>query len=268
VDAVKVAWRAFSTVAVCGPAVIVGVVLAAREWPAEQWLTGAADWLVDGGGLGPGSVWFWVLAVAGAVVVASPLWSILRYAETLVHEMGHAYVAGMLGALPARITIEADHSGLAQWRGHRGRLRNALATFSGYPWPVVVGCGAVLCASVGAGRAWVVWAAVVAAVTVVGMARNALAVCVSVAAATLLGAVVWLQASATPAIAVLVGLLLIDAGVRSAIGLLRLRDLTGSDPARLRQLVFVPARLAAVSMAALIAALIAVCGWVLVASGK
>jgi hypothetical protein len=265
---VTVLWRLFSVYAAAGPAGIAGVAFAARRWPDNGWLSEMGAWLGMGDALGVRSLWFWAVAVAAAaVVLTSGAWKLFRYGETLVHEIGHACVAGLLGSAPARITLEGDHSGLTQWRGRRSRLRSSVATFSGYPWPVVVGCSALLCAGLGAPRAWVVWAAGLAAVTSVGLARNALAVVVAFLSAAMLGAAAWSAPTAAALLSVLLGFLLVASGLSSVVTLVRLPDLAGSDAGRLQQLVCVPARVVAALMLGVAGGVVAGTAWALVAAG-
>ena len=54
--------------------------------------------------------------LAGAAVGATPIHKLIRYISTLVHELGHAFTAGILGGRPKHITISTDASGLAMYQ--------------------------------------------------------------------------------------------------------------------------------------------------------
>ncbi|MFM8856164.1 MAG: M50 family metallopeptidase, partial [Actinomycetota bacterium] len=45
---------------------------------------------------------------AGLAVAGTPLHVVVRYLSTVVHELGHAFTAGLLGGRPKNITISLD----------------------------------------------------------------------------------------------------------------------------------------------------------------
>ena len=73
--------------------------------------------------------------IAGAFLASSPLHKIARYLPTVVHELGHAFTAGILGGRPKNITISLDTSGLAIYEPpmNWGKLRATLVSLAGYP---------------------------------------------------------------------------------------------------------------------------------------
>lgn len=112
--------------------------------------------------------------LAGAVVGVTPIHRLVRYLATLVHELGHALTAGILGGRPSHITISTDASGLAVYRPplHWGRLRASVVSAAGYPAPAVASLAAVHAMQRGHPQAWFVFATGVLAVAVVLLIRN------------------------------------------------------------------------------------------------
>jgi hypothetical protein len=112
--------------------------------------------------------------LAGAAVGLTPLHRIVRYLATLVHELGHATAAGILGGRPSHITISTDASGLAVYQPplHWGRFRASIVSAAGYPAPALASLAAVRALQQGHAQAWFVFATGVLALAVLLLIRN------------------------------------------------------------------------------------------------
>lgn len=200
-----------------------------------------------------GQLWWLALPVAvGVAAVAWPqMWRRWRFVITLVHEMGHAFVGGVLGGTPARITIGADTSGLAVWAGRRCRVRRSISVFAGYPAPGVVGVGAVWSSVTGGAGWWLLWAATLLAVVAITMTRNWRAVGIAAVSAITVVVVLSLLGWAAPFVAAGLGAALIAGGWQATWELNRLDNATleQSDAGQLRNLTRVPSRVVAGVMA-------------------
>jgi len=112
--------------------------------------------------------------LAGVFVAASPFHKLARYLPTVVHELGHAFTAGVLGGRPKNITISLDTSGLAQinppitW----GRFRATLFLLAGYPASSIAALAAIMITRDGHPQAWFAFAGATLAVSIVLLIRN------------------------------------------------------------------------------------------------
>ena len=110
----------------------------------------------------------------GLAVSGTPLHLFGRYLVTLVHELGHAFVAGVLGGRPQHITVSLNTSGLAysnppeNW----GRFRILLVCFAGYLAPPVAALAAVRATLQGLPRSWFAYAVATLAIAIVFLVRN------------------------------------------------------------------------------------------------
>ena len=113
--------------------------------------------------------------IAGSLVAATPLHIVLRYMATLVHELGHAFTAGILGARPRTITIAPSSSGLATYEAPRswGRGRISIVTFAGYPAPALASLAAINAVKSGHIYAWFLFASITLATSLILLIRNA-----------------------------------------------------------------------------------------------
>jgi len=95
--------------------------------------------------------------LAGAAVGATPIHKLIRYLATVVHELGHAFTAGILGGRPKHITISTDTSGLAVYEPpvHWGRFRASVVSAAGYPAPAIASLAAIEAIQAGHSKAWV-----------------------------------------------------------------------------------------------------------------
>lgn len=112
--------------------------------------------------------------IIGVVLVLTPFQRILRYLSTVVHELGHAFTAGVLGGRPKNITISVDSSGLATYFTPPGwgRFRASLVTLAGYPAPAVASIAAIRAVQAGHPRAWFMFSLATLAFSVVLLIRN------------------------------------------------------------------------------------------------
>lgn len=100
-----------------------------------------------------------LVAVVGAVallVVASPLWPMVRMLATITHEGGHALVALLTGRRLTGIKLNRDTSGVTLSRGRPGGAGMVVTLLAGYPAPALTGLGAALLLGYGraAGMLW------------------------------------------------------------------------------------------------------------------
>ena len=110
----------------------------------------------------------------GVGISSTPLHLFGRYLSTLVHELGHAFSAGLLGGRPQQITISLDRSGLAthlppeNW----GRLRATLVSSSGYVAPSIASLAAIRATQIGYPQSWFVYAVATLAIAIIFLVRN------------------------------------------------------------------------------------------------
>lgn len=112
--------------------------------------------------------------IGGMFVGGTHLHIVVRYLSTVVHELGHAFVAGILGGRPKNITIATNAGGLAVYQPPLGwgRYRATLVSLAGYPAPAVASLAAVRSLQLGYSRAWFIFAAGTLAVAIVFLIRN------------------------------------------------------------------------------------------------
>ena len=112
--------------------------------------------------------------LAGAAVGATPLHKLIRYLATVVHELGHAFAAGLLGGRPKQITISTDTSGLAMYAPpiHWDRFRASIVSAAGYPAPAIASLAAIEAIQSGHSKAWFFFSGGTLAVAIVALIRN------------------------------------------------------------------------------------------------
>ena len=110
----------------------------------------------------------------GAMLTFTPIRKAMRYISTLVHELGHAFTAGVLGGRPRNITISVDSSGLATYLTPPGwgRMRATIVTLAGYPAPAIAALAAVRAVQSGHPRVWFMFAVTTLTFSVVLLFRN------------------------------------------------------------------------------------------------
>jgi hypothetical protein len=111
---------------------------------------------------------------AGVAVASTPLHLFGRYLPTMVHELGHAFTAGVLGGRPRTITIHLDTSGLAVYDppANWGRIRSTLVSGAGYVAPPVASIAAIEAINQSRGQAWFLFAGGTLALAIVFLVRN------------------------------------------------------------------------------------------------
>ena len=130
------------------------------------------NWLPNDGR--PSDQYLAMASIGGAFVGATPLHVFLRYLSTVVHELGHAFTAGVLGGRPKNITIAPSSSGLATYQPpiSWGRGRASLVSLAGYPAPAVAALAAVQAIILGHTTAWFFFATATLALAIVFLIRN------------------------------------------------------------------------------------------------
>ena len=113
-------------------------------------------------------------SLAGAAVGMTPLHKLVRYLATVVHELGHAFTAGLLGGRPKQITISTDTSGLAMYQPpiHWDRFRASIVSAAGYPAPAIASLAAVEAIQSGHSKAWFLFSGGTLAVAIIALIRN------------------------------------------------------------------------------------------------
>lgn len=110
----------------------------------------------------------------GMFAAFTPVKILLRYFSTVVHELGHALMAGAMFAKPKSIYIHPSSSGLATWEIplNWGRLRASLVAAAGYPAPSLASLAAVNAVLQGHILAWSFFAVGVLTMAVLLLIRN------------------------------------------------------------------------------------------------
>ncbi len=187
----------------------------------------------------PGTGWVLAGVVLGALLVATPAWTLARPFVTVVHELGHAVVGLLCGRRFTGFVVAADMSGHTLTRGRTRGGGIVATTAAGYPAPAVVGALMVWAGSQGWSRS-VMLAACVA--FLVALVRSRSALTVLVLTVLVLGAAFLWWADVPDARAVLVvalGVVLLVGAWRQWIAVARSAD-PSQDPAVLRRLSGIP----------------------------
>ena len=112
--------------------------------------------------------------LAGLLVAGSPIHLFGKYLPTVVHELGHSFMMGILGFRPTKIVLSRDTSGYADWdqkeEFHKFRFLVVLA--SGYPAPVIASVESVLAVGRGYSQAWFTFSSAVLLVALVFLMSN------------------------------------------------------------------------------------------------
>lgn len=89
-----------------------------------------------------------VVAIAVIAIVSVPtIWTRIRQAATIVHEMGHAVVGSIFGRKIDGIALHSDTSGVTTSRGNPHGIGFLLSVLSGYPAPSLLGLGMIWAAT-------------------------------------------------------------------------------------------------------------------------
>jgi hypothetical protein len=112
--------------------------------------------------------------IAGMFTAMTPLRLFLRYFSTVVHELGHAFMAGALFARPKQIRIQPSSSGLAiyQLAPNWGRFRASLVSAAGYPAPSIAAVAAIYAIDMERSIAWAMFSVGVLSLAVILLIRN------------------------------------------------------------------------------------------------
>lgn len=176
----------------------------------------------------------------GVLLVATPLWDLVRPLVTVVHELGHALVGMLCGRGFTGFVVSADMSGHTVTRGRPRGPGIVLTTAAGYPMPALVGALVIWAASLG-------WAQLVVLVSCAAFlvalvrSRSVLTVMVLVALVVGSGALWWAHDPALrPGLVTALGVVLIAGAWRQWAAVARTSDPT-QDPGQLARLSGVPA---------------------------
>jgi len=182
-----------------------------------------------------GTVEPWVVlgtVLLGAVLAASPAWTVLRHACTYVHELAHALTALLVGGVVHSVVYEPNASGSAKFSLPRefGRPRLVLAAGAGYLGPGIAGLATVAAVRSGMIMPWLLGCAVLALLGMLLLVRSLWGFVYSAA----LGAALWLAgiilaAPWSTAIGGLLAGVMLGGGVRMTCTQLRHRTHTDTD---------------------------------------
>lgn len=188
----------------------------------------------------PDPTWLLAGVALGALLVWSPVWSLVRPVVTVVHELGHALVGILCGRRFTGFVVSADMSGHTVTRGRPRGPGIVVTTAAGYPMPALVGALVVWSSSQGWSR---LVALVACAMFLVALVRSrSLLTVVVLIALTLGSAALWWVADlpARPGLVVAIGVVLLVGAWRQLVAVMRSPD-PGQDPAVLARLTGVPA---------------------------
>lgn len=163
-----------------------------------------------------------LVAVVLALTLYPGSWRILSQASTIVHEMGHVFVAILTGRKVSGIRLHADSSGVTTSRG-RGQGPGLLMTFlAGYPAPGVLAVGLTWLAVAGhSGAALTVFQVVLLLALL--LSRNFVGILSCLLAVLAVGAIWWWNEPTVVVYTVAgLGIFYALAGVRDTWGLCRI----------------------------------------------
>lgn len=184
----------------------------------------------------------WVVAAIGMValvVVASPLWPLVRMLATITHEGGHALVALLTGRRLTGIRLHSDTSGVTLSVGRPRGAGMLLTLLAGYPAPALTGVGAAVL--LGSGYAvGVLWLAVALLGVMLLLMRNLYGIAVILGVGTAVALLTWFAPAVWQSwIAYGVCWLLLWSAPRPVVELAR-HPRPGSDVDQLRRLTRIP----------------------------
>lgn len=112
--------------------------------------------------------------LVGMFAAISPGRLLLRYFSTVVHELGHAFMAGALFARPKQIHIQPSSSGLAIYElsPNWGRFRASLVSAAGYPAQSIAAVAAIQAIQMGRSIAWAIFSVAVLSLAILLLIRN------------------------------------------------------------------------------------------------
>lgn len=180
------------------------------------------------------------LAAGLLVVLAPPLWRLLRVAVTVVHELGHGLVGVLVGRSFTGLVLRPDMSGHAVTVGPARGPGRVVTTWAGYPAPAVVGLGLVWTATTG----WappVLGTLTVLLVLSLVRVRSWYTLLVMLAALGAVGGLWWFGTPTVRALALLAAGVLLLLGAWRHLGAVVASPAAGSDPGVLARLTPLPA---------------------------
>lgn len=112
--------------------------------------------------------------IVGLFLASTPLHVLIRYTATLIHELGHAFTAGLLGGRPKNIHIHPSASGVASYQPPMswGRVRASTVSFCGYPAPCLAALAACQAVLMNHGVVWFTFSTAVLLIAILLLLRN------------------------------------------------------------------------------------------------
>lgn len=188
-----------------------------------------------------------VVGVLAFVVTWSPAgYRIVRHLTTLIHEAGHALVAGLAGRRLRGVRLHSDTSGVTLSRGSPRGLGMILTVLAGYPAPALVGLAGAFALRAG-WAAGLLWSLVLLCAVILLLIRNLYGLWVVLVIGGSVAALSWLGAPVALSIAAyLMVWSLLLAAPRAVVELQRGRRRTpggsgSSDADQLARLTGIPA---------------------------
>lgn len=133
------------------------------------------------------------VAVLAAILCTVPnTWHTLRYLVTIVHEMGHATIAWLVGRRLAGISVHTDTSGVTLSAGKPHGLGMLATLLAGYSAPPLVGLGLTWAAVSGWSGAGLTLVVVMLAAAFL-LSRNLVGLVAVAASLSLIGYVWWIN---------------------------------------------------------------------------
>lgn len=149
------------------------------------------------------------------------IWTRIRQAATIVHEMGHAAVGRLFGRKIDGIALHSDTSGVTTSRGKPHGIGFLLSILAGYPAPSLLGLGMIWAATTNwSGAALTLFAALM--LIALWLCRNLIGFLSCALAVLASGAIWWWGSPAVVTNTVLaIGVFMVIAGFRCCIDLWR-----------------------------------------------
>lgn len=162
-----------------------------------------------------------VATAVAALVSIPPIWSRIRQAATIVHEMGHASIGYIFGRKIDGIKLHSDTSGVTTSRGKPHGIGFLLSILAGYPAPSLLGLGMIWAATTNwSGAGLTLFAALM--LLALWLCRNIIGFLSCALAVIACGAIWWWGTPTVVANTVLaIGIFMVIAGFRCCIDLWR-----------------------------------------------
>lgn len=178
-----------------------------------------------------------------AAATIGSAWRLTQLPATLIHELGHAYIARLTGRAVNGIQLHLDTSGVTHSTGKPYGIGYALTLMAGYTAPPLLGAACTWAALNGWSGIALMTLTLILAPTVL-LSRNLVALAATTAtSALLIFALLHANATLSTAIAQTIGAYLGVAGVRGVIALLEAHRAgrgEGSDAHQLRSVTYLP----------------------------